>query len=213
MSAATDDRRDRNEVPSGDPGSGDASPKAPVPLPAPDLRAALRTARVDDAERSRAIADLQGIELARLEVLQARLAPVLAQVPEGIDMFDAALMPVPRPRLFIDMIGFVEMAHDRRRYRLVQDRPEGRTTLSESERVEVIAEAVTAYIARRLIEREKALASAGTGPAGPLLARAASGGILARAGRLVLEYLGLAALVVLLWVLGQALYHWLRAHH
>lgn len=171
-------------------------------------------ARVDDAERSRAIADLQGIELARLEVLQARLGPVLAQVPEGIDLFDAALMPVPRPRLFIDMIGFVEMAHDRRRYRLVQDRPEGRTTLCESERVEVIAEAVTAYIARRLIEREKALASAGTMLAGPPGLRARSrSSLLAKAGRLVLEYLGLAALVVLLWVLGQALYHWVRAHH
>ena len=77
----------------------------------PDLRAALRTARAEDAERSRAVSDVRGVELARLEVLQARLDPVLAQVPDDIDMFDAALMPVPRPRLFIDMIGFVEMAH------------------------------------------------------------------------------------------------------
>ena len=209
MSAATDARRERGDIPES---GGDPPPKTPA-VPAPDLRAAMRTARIDDAERSRAIADLQGIELARLEVLQARLAPVLAQVPEGVDLFDAALMPVPRPRLFIDMIGFVEMAHDRRRYRLVQDRPEGRTTLSESERVEEIAEAVTAYIARRLIEREKALASAGTPLAGPMTAPVSRGGLLAKAGRLVLEYLGLAALVVLLWVLGQALYHWVRAHH
>lgn len=213
MSAATDDRRDRDDTAAGESGSGgDARPKM-VASP-PDLRAAVRSARVDDAERSRAIADLQGIELARLEVLQARLAPVLAQVPEGVDLFDAALMPVPRPRLFIDMIGFVEMANDRRRYRLVQDRAEGRITLCESERVEVVAEAVTGYIARRLIEREKALASAGTAPLGPPASGAArSRRVLAKAGRLALEYLGLAALVVLLWVFGQALYHWIRAHH
>ncbi len=211
MSAANDDRRDRDGTPAGEPGGGDAPPRTPH---TPDLRAAMRTARVDDAERSRAIADLQGIELARLEVLQARLVPVLAQVPEGVDLFDAALMPVPRPRLFIDMIGFVEMASDRRRYRLVQDRAEGRTTLCESERVEVIADAVTAYIARRLIEREKALASAGTARPGPPAAGPAlPQGALARAGRIVLEYLGLAALVVLFWVFGQALYHWIRAHH
>lgn len=212
MSAATDDRRDRDDTAAGEPGSGGDARSKMVAVPPPDLRAALRTARVDDAERSRAIADLQGIELARLEVLQARLAPVLAQVPEGVDLFDAALMPVPRPRLFIDMIGFVEMANDRRRYRLVQDRAEGRITLCESERVEVVTEAVTAYIARRLIEREKALASAGTSIPAPPAALFRSG-ILARAGRLALEYLGLAALVVLLWVFGQALYHWIRAHH
>lgn len=210
MSAANDDRRDRDETPPGEPGHGDAPSRAPH---TPDLRAAMRTARVDDAERSRAIADLQGIELARLEVLQARLAPVLAQVPEGVDLFDAALMPVPRPRLFIDMIGFVEMASDRRRYRLVQDRAEGRTTLCESERVEVVADAVTAYIARRLIEREKALASAGMAPGPAAGGPALPHGALARAGRLVLEYLGLASLVVLAWVFGQALYHWIRAHH
>ncbi len=210
LSAAVDGPRDHVDEPSGnDPGSGGAGiePRSGPSAPRPDLRAALRTARVEDAERSRAVADVHALELARLETLQEKLAPVLAQIPADVDLFDAALMPGLRPRLFIDMIGFVEMAHDRRRYRFVQDRRDGRVVLCESERHDVVVDAVTAYIARRLVEREKALASADGVPRASARAATAAPG-LRRAGRLALEYLGIASLVVLLWVLGNALYQW-----
>src|SRR6185312_8581617 len=64
-----------------------------------------------------------------------------------------------RPRLFIDMIGFVEMAHDRRVYRFQQDTRHGRALIAQSDRVERMVEAIADYIARRLVERERALAS------------------------------------------------------
>ena len=208
MSAARDGGRD---PPSPEPRTGDEPTASPARQPASSsLKAALRTARVDEAERSRAIADLQGAELARLEILRDALDPVLAQIPKDVDLFDAALMPGPRPRLFIDMIGFVEMAHDKRQYRFIQDTRDGRVVLCESERIDTVAQAVTAYIARRLIVREKALAAIGIAePFRP--ARALWPGWLRMAGRLVLEYLGIVALVVLVWVLGDALYHWATA--
>ena len=126
---------------------------------APSLKAAIRRARIEDADRSDVVAELRGAEIARLEMLQAAIEPVLAQAPEEIDLFDVGLAPGERPRLFIDMVGFVEMARDRRQYRFVQNMRHGRVLIAESESLDVMTEAVTAYIARRLVEREKALAA------------------------------------------------------
>lgn len=177
---------------------------------APTLRTALRTARIEEAERSRAIADVRGAEIARLEMLRDALEPVMAQIPEGIDLFDTGLMPGPQPRLFIDMVAFIEMGHDKRLYRFVQDTRQGRVVLAESERLDAMGTAVTAYIARRLIEREKALTSRNesVSPRGRALL-GMSWDWLPEAGALLLRYLGIAALCVLVWVLGWALYqHW-----
>jgi hypothetical protein len=125
----------------------------------PSLTAAIRVARVENAERSEVVAELRGAELARLEILLEALEPVLAQVPKGVDLFDVGIAPGEHPRLFIDMIGFVEMGRDRRVYRFVQDTRVGRVTITETERLDTMVEALTAYIARRLIERDKTLAA------------------------------------------------------
>ncbi|WP_297298982.1 hypothetical protein [uncultured Methylovirgula sp.] len=133
--------------------------EAAVPLGGAErLRQALREARIDDAEHSRVVAELRGAEVARLEMLRDELQPILAEVPKEVDLFDLALVPSERPRLFIDMIAFAEMAHDRRTYRFVQDTRLGRVAIAESERLEPMIEAITDYVARRLIERDKALA-------------------------------------------------------
>src|SRR5260370_13100627 len=57
------------------------------------------------------------------------------------------------------MIGFVEMALDRRTYRFLQDTRHGRVLIAEGERVDKLVAAITNYIGRRLVERELALAS------------------------------------------------------
>lgn len=132
--------------------------KTPVDQRVASLSAAMRRARVENAEHSAALADLRAAEIARLEILSDALAPVVAQMPKDCDIFDVAIAPGERPRLFIDQIGFVEMDRDRRTYRFLQDTRHGRIALSESESVDDMVEAITAYIAHRLIEREKALA-------------------------------------------------------
>jgi hypothetical protein len=125
----------------------------------PPLKAAVRRARVEEAEHSEVLAELRSAEFARLEILYEALQPILAEVPEDVDLFDAGITLGAHPRLFIDMIGFVEMGHDRRLYRFVQDTRYGRVKLAESEKVETMVKAITDYIARRLVEREKALAA------------------------------------------------------
>jgi hypothetical protein len=125
----------------------------------PSLTAAIRRARVEGAEQNQAVADLRETEIARLQLLEEALQPVLDQTPAGIDLFDAGIAYGERPRLFIDMIGFVEMGHDRRTYRFLQDTRHGRVLIAEGERIDRIVAAATNYIARRLVERERALAS------------------------------------------------------
>ncbi len=143
----------------GKPTTGPAERIADIQSIVPSLKNAMRRARIEDAERSDVVAELRGAELARLEMLAETLEPVYAQLPDDVDIFDAGVMPGERPRLFIDMIGFVEMGDDKRTYRFVQDTRHGRITVVESEKSDKIVDAITDYIARRMLERERALAS------------------------------------------------------
>jgi hypothetical protein len=125
----------------------------------PSLTAAIRRARIEGAEQNQAVADLRETEIARLQLLEEAIRPVIDQAPKGVDLFDAGIAYGEQPRLFIDMIGFVEMAHDRRTYRFLQDTRYGRVLIAETERIDRVVAAITNYIARRLVERERALAS------------------------------------------------------
>lgn len=124
-----------------------------------NLKRAIHRARVDEAERTQVISDMRGAEYAQLEILEEALTPLLAELPENLDLFDVAIMPGEHPRLFIDMIGFVEMGRDLRSYRLIQDTRHGRFIITETANIEKMVDAVTDYMGRRLIEREKALAA------------------------------------------------------
>jgi len=86
-----------------------------------NLRAALRRARADSAEQQEALADLRQAETARLEMLADSIRPIVDQAPEDVELFDLGVTHGDRPRLFIDMISFVDLAHDRRTYRFFQD--------------------------------------------------------------------------------------------
>jgi hypothetical protein len=125
----------------------------------PSLTAAIRRARIEGAEQNQAVAELREAEVGRLQLLEEAIRPVIAQAPEGVDLFDVGIAYGERPRLFIDMIGFVEMGHDRRSYRFLQDTRHGRVLIAETERMDRVVAAITNYVARRLLEREKALAS------------------------------------------------------
>ncbi|RYC33386.1 hypothetical protein D3273_02620 [Lichenibacterium minor] len=175
------------------------------PARLPSLSAAIRVARAEVADRAQALGDLRDAELARLELLREMLEPVLAQVPSGVDLFDTGLVPGEHPRLFIDMVCFVEMARDRRSYRLVQDRLHARTVLHEGEGVGAAVAAVTAYVARRLVEREQLLASMGRVPPPPPVPpppapRPRPAHALFRAARLAVDGLGVATLGAILWL-------------
>jgi len=121
------------------------------------LRDALRQARIEAADRTGVVVDLRDAEVARLEILGDALDPLFAQVPQQIDLFDRGISQGETPRLWIDVVAHVLMGRDKRIYRFVQDTRFGRIVLAESHDVPVIVDAVTDYVARRMIEREHAL--------------------------------------------------------
>jgi hypothetical protein len=125
---------------------------------APLLKDAMRQARIEIAERTGVVVDLRDAELARLEMLNEALDAVYAEVPEGIELFDRGLVASDPPRLWIDMIAHVVMARDKRVYRFVQDTRFGRRIIAESDKIDEIVAAVTRYVARRLVERERVIA-------------------------------------------------------
>jgi hypothetical protein len=131
----------------------DQAGKAPRPL-----TDAMRAIRIDEAERTGVVVALREADMTRLEILHDRLKPALAEVPQGLDLFDVGITPGATPRLWIDMIAFVEMGRDKRSYRFLQDSRNGRRVMIESDDAGAVADRITAYVARRLIERERLMA-------------------------------------------------------
>ncbi len=134
----------------------------PVEAPPGRLKEAVRQARIDTAERTNVVVDLRDAELARLELLNEALDPLFNEIPAEIELFDRGISQGDPPRLWIDVVVHVVMGRDKRQYRLVQDLRYGRKLLAESSDINDIVKAVTHYVASRLIERERALASPAT---------------------------------------------------
>ena len=122
------------------------------------LKDAVREARIEAAERSGVVVDLRDSDVARLELLNDALNPLFDEVPNDVDLFDRGVSKGDIPRLWIDVVAHVEMGRDKRQYRFVQDTRYGRAVLAESYEVPAMADAIKRYVARRLVEREHALA-------------------------------------------------------
>lgn len=129
---------------------------------------ALRQARIEEAERTGVVVDLRDAELARLQILNEALDPLFAQIPDSIDLFDRGISQGDTPRLWLDMVAHVAMGRDKRAYRLMQDTRYGRKILAETHDISAMVDEITTYVARRMIEREKAAAM----PSDPALAAA-----------------------------------------
>jgi hypothetical protein len=121
------------------------------------LRDALRKARIEAADRTGVVVDLRDAEVARLEILHEALDPLFAEIPADVDLFDRGISQGDTPRLWIDSVAHVSMGRDKRIYRFTQDTRFGRILLAESREVPAMVDAITDYIARRMIEREHAM--------------------------------------------------------
>src|ERR1700761_1184669 len=135
------------------------------------LRDALRKARIEAADRTGVVVDLRDAEVARLEILHEVLDPLFAQAPEQIDLFDRGISKGETPRLWIDVVAHVVMGRDKRIYRFVQDTRFGRIVLAESHDIPAIVDAVTDYVARRMVEREHAMVAAPVAAQAPVAER------------------------------------------
>ncbi len=123
------------------------------------LRDALRAARLESAERTGVVVDLRDADVARLEILNEALDPLFAEIPDNMEMFDRGVNRGDPPRLWVDVVAHVDMGRDKRTYRFVQDSRYGRKILAESPDIREVVDGVTKYVARRIIERERAFAA------------------------------------------------------
>ena len=122
------------------------------------LRAAIREVKIAAADRSDVVVDMKEADRARLGLLADSLADVIADVPVDDDRFDFAISSGLQPRFWIDATAHVMMGRDSRTYRFVRDTRLGRVVLAESVKPEPVADAVTRYVAERLVEREQIFA-------------------------------------------------------
>jgi hypothetical protein len=132
------------------------TPESPAAPPSP-LTQAMHQARVEAAERTSVVVDLRDAEVARLELLNEALDPLFGEIPPEVELFDRGISRGDTPRLWLDAVAHVAMGRDKRIYRFLQDTRVGRRVLAESHEIADIVQAVTAYVARRLVERQRAL--------------------------------------------------------
>jgi hypothetical protein len=121
------------------------------------LTDALRRARIADADRTDVVVEIREAERARLDMLADELRGVFAELPPDDEQFVNAVVPGNPPRLWIDATSFVVIGRDRRVYRFLKDTRLGRTVILETASLDDMADAVTNYVAERVIERERAL--------------------------------------------------------
>lgn len=126
----------------------------------------VRKARIAAAEREDVVVEMREADRARLELLADELEPVFREVPDEDDQFDFFLSSGEQPRLWIDAIAHVQIGPDRRTYRFVRDTRYGRVVMAESADLMSVADSVTHYVAERMVQRQRFLASDARSPMG-----------------------------------------------
>jgi hypothetical protein len=121
------------------------------------LAEAINRARNDLANRENRASDARVVAVGHLETLRVRLEPIYAAIPRDVELFDLGMVGHAPPRLFVDIIAFIEMTEDGRGYRFFRESRSGRMLLGETTDEKQMVTLVTHYIAERLVERERAL--------------------------------------------------------
>jgi hypothetical protein len=109
------------------------------------------------ADRDDVVVELREVTRTRMEMLAAELESVIADAPSESPAFDFAISSGAQPRFWVDAVAHVSLARDRRTYRFVRDTRNGRIVLAESTDIKPIADAVTRYVAERIVERQRDL--------------------------------------------------------
>jgi hypothetical protein len=190
-------------------GRKDRAAETPSDVPASRLKEAVRQARIETAERTSVVVDMRDAEVARLELLNEALDPLFAEIPSDVELFDRGISRGDTPRLWIDAVAHVLMGRDKREYRFVQDTRYGRKILAESADIPGMVQAITHYVATRLVERERALAEDAI-PIGDSARRDLRSLARRRRWRLFRAFLfglliGFGALFVTLWIVASKL--------
>ncbi len=179
--------------------------KTARPAPSGRLKAAIREARMTQAEHSDAMADMRAADMAHLELLGEELKPVLDELPPHADQFDFQIIAGEQPRMWIDMLAYVRMGRDRRTYQVMKSTRTGRKVLFESADVAQTGKHVTDYIAHQVIEREKAIAAEEEIEAAEAAKRRETGGYRNLTSFVLGFVLGGAAVILIRWLINSGL--------
>ena len=120
-----------------------------------ELHRSMEKVKTAQASRDDVVVEMEQAARARLELLAKDLQPVFNDLPDDVDWFEFGLANGEPPRLWIDLTTHVRMGRDRRVYELVKDTRLGRTILFQNEDKNQMGEAVTDYVAGRMLERER----------------------------------------------------------
>ena len=178
------------------------------------LSDAIREVKNAVADRDDVVVELREASRMRLELLAAELAPIFAETPADIDLFDFTISSGLQPRLWIDAVSHVAMGRDRRTYRFLKDTRAGRVVLAEATAIKPVADQVARYVAERIVERER-LMEGDAEPAVPGLIRseaatAPAPGRHFGGWRAFLTGLGLVAAGALVGLIASAMTLWDR---
>ena len=121
------------------------------------LASALSEVKNRQATQNDVVVDMKEAEFARLELLADEIKPLFDELPDNNNQFEFGLSNGKPPRIWIDMTAHISMGHDRRTYRFLKDTKAGRVVLAESLDLGLVADAVSNYMAERVLEREKIL--------------------------------------------------------
>lgn len=121
------------------------------------LSDAIREVKNALADRDDVVVEMREASRTRLEILAAELEDVIAEAPAEHPGFDFAISSGESPRFWIDAVAHVDLGRDRRIYRFLRDTRNGRVLLAESHDPKIVAEAVTRYVAERIVERQRDL--------------------------------------------------------
>lgn len=96
----------------------------------------------------------------RLDALAQSLRSVYSEIPKVAqarqDAFTFALLPGKPPRFWVDLTSFVVMTDGGQTFHFMKDVREGRITLFESDSLEETANAITDYVAERIVQQRAA---------------------------------------------------------
>jgi hypothetical protein len=119
------------------------------------LKRVVREVRIARAERNDVAANVGEAEQAQLERLGDALEGVFQELPQDHEQLLLGLLPGKPPRFWVDATSFVTVVGDERQYVFAKDTRLGRTVLAQSSDAEAIADAVTRYVAERMVERNR----------------------------------------------------------
>lgn len=96
----------------------------------------------------------------KLEALSQALKGVYAEIPHDErawdNAFTFAMLPGNPPRFWVDLSSFVVMVNKGEAYQFVKDTRDGRDTLFESISLEPMVDAITDYVAKRIVRQDVA---------------------------------------------------------